>query len=695
MLLPPSTTDDDRPPIEAFSRGRKKPRRKRDREKWNTLYFIPKETLNLKNRSNNWGRKGTRIGLQLHRDLSCKYCLGSNVFHKRLGRRGHAHQFHKKSNLEENCITPLNKPNKMVPKNFAKKRKMSESGYFSDVEILSDEEDSNESLPKGLGKNDKPDESGKLNKSTTWNDMAKLQAFQPEVSLSLELTKSLKKHNLLLKSRSPPQRKSSLFQIKSPNVAQSEDGNFSILDDSMPLFSTPLSSHIEKKRKSALLSPISKVLPVMKKTKASMNLTYYECSDSENKKLSRLNDSQAKKSRLDRSFQTTMEKLKMSLSRRNALNNNNKGTENVRKDCDEKDIQSPQISSSPSVIDLDSPIRKNRLNILKPTSLIEKFDDSAKSDSEGVKSQANFKKGGKTAELAREVDLLRNQIKHKSKNVEDIPVQIIEDSDTPPDKQDAGVSNERKAKPYMKNVNQIKNLSLQQNKRGISSPKHKSTIFEKKDSSFHQARIVENIPVQIIEDSDTPPDKQVVGVSNSLVISRNNESKVKPNMKNGNQSKNLGLQQNKSGISSPMKKSTIFEKKDSSFHKARIEEGGKQLNEVNLFSTKKSVSSSDDANMLPLKKDSYCERRRSVSPEQVREEKLLKECSFSSNNSNSEVITLDEDNSSDVRINKVNHDGGNEKNEDEDEIISRLKYKLLSIGKEDKNDKDIDIIDCF
>ena len=44
----------------------------------------------------------------------------------------------------------------------------------------------------------------------------------------------------------------------------------------------------------------------------------------------------------------------MSLSRRNALNNNNKGTENVRKDCDEKDIQSPQISSSPGVIYLDS-----------------------------------------------------------------------------------------------------------------------------------------------------------------------------------------------------------------------------------------------------------------------------------------------------------------------------------------------------
>ena len=82
-LVTPPITDDDDFHININRRSRKK----KPRNKFNSLWFIPTEVLN--NREDQDQRKGNLQGLRTHGRLSCREC--SITFHRTEGVRLHDH----------------------------------------------------------------------------------------------------------------------------------------------------------------------------------------------------------------------------------------------------------------------------------------------------------------------------------------------------------------------------------------------------------------------------------------------------------------------------------------------------------------------------------------------------------------------------------------------------------------------------
>jgi len=77
--------DDDLPAI-----VRKKQRRKKPRNKFNTMHSIPVKTLNMRENSYHGSKNGKRMGFAVYTELTCKQCKPDRFFHKREGLRLHS-----------------------------------------------------------------------------------------------------------------------------------------------------------------------------------------------------------------------------------------------------------------------------------------------------------------------------------------------------------------------------------------------------------------------------------------------------------------------------------------------------------------------------------------------------------------------------------------------------------------------------
>ena len=82
LVTPPITDDDD-----FHSNINRRNRKKKARNKFNSLWFIPNEVLN--NREDQDQGKGNRQGLRTYRRLSCREC--NITFHRNVGFRLHDH----------------------------------------------------------------------------------------------------------------------------------------------------------------------------------------------------------------------------------------------------------------------------------------------------------------------------------------------------------------------------------------------------------------------------------------------------------------------------------------------------------------------------------------------------------------------------------------------------------------------------
>ena len=99
----------------------RKLRSKQLRNGFNCLGFIPVDVLNQRRSSGNGLRRGARQGLQIVRELTCRFCFKkSSVFvaHKRVGLQIHIREKHKDDEL--------------LPKSTNQQRKLSSNNYASD-----------------------------------------------------------------------------------------------------------------------------------------------------------------------------------------------------------------------------------------------------------------------------------------------------------------------------------------------------------------------------------------------------------------------------------------------------------------------------------------------------------------------------------------------------------------------------------
>merc|ERR1712142_1126782 len=77
--------DDDLPAIVRMKQRRKKPR-----NKFNTMHSIPVKTLNMREYSYHGSKNGKRMGFAVYTELACKQCKPDRFFHKREGLRLHS-----------------------------------------------------------------------------------------------------------------------------------------------------------------------------------------------------------------------------------------------------------------------------------------------------------------------------------------------------------------------------------------------------------------------------------------------------------------------------------------------------------------------------------------------------------------------------------------------------------------------------
>ena len=211
---------------------RKKQRRKKNQEKWNSLHFVPLDVINFRKKVN--GRLNNRKGLEIHRDLACKLC--AKVFHTRNAIRLHSEKHHSRKPSAVPLLTT--KSNSRVTASATRSQAAYRRGTQppetvelddesddddAGVEVLEDETrvaNSSEGTKNASTLSPQPsspshervtvtedtgievleDESRLANSSVGSKDtdelteLAKSSLFQPEVGLSLDLTKAIKKH---------------------------------------------------------------------------------------------------------------------------------------------------------------------------------------------------------------------------------------------------------------------------------------------------------------------------------------------------------------------------------------------------------------------------------------------------------------------------------------------------------------------
>ena len=287
MLPLPNLEDDMDEPYDVATRAKMRSRKKKVQDKWASMYFIPKDTLNMRNESSVVGRRGSRKGLQLYRDLSCKVCVLATVPHKRLGLAIHMQEFHKNMGSRTPVLTAsILRAN--VLKTTNKTRSLSDSIDYSDLEIVEDDDNDIELVEhdtKNMIQAEGRNKLRLLDKIYNKDMVKKLggsSVFQPEVSLGLKLTKAIKNENAHHKTPvvTPPSkiaekissmRDSFTLLLRENMKTNNDEDECVILEESSPPLhmSTPKLPNSNLKRKSMFLTSNTTMVPPVKRKNVS------------------------------------------------------------------------------------------------------------------------------------------------------------------------------------------------------------------------------------------------------------------------------------------------------------------------------------------------------------------------------------------------------------------------------------------
>jgi len=352
--------------------GRKKPRKKKCRDKWSALHFVPLDVINYKS------SRG-RIGLKIYKDLLCKIC--DAVGHTRNSLKLHNDIYHRRDSGPSPPAPALVR-RMNTAKNKYKKRKttvLCTVDLDDDTDDTEEEEESEividcgESMSKNLQpeKNDEEIEiledevaaapvtrakaSTKNKDFTDLLELAKSSLFQPEVSLWNGLSKAIKKANV--KSPSP-----GLNRTYTKKYCDMKDKLVSVMSSSVSK---------EKNKKVGKLNnaDVAKI-------------------DKEDEILLLDLDSSNRRSKEDAKNKESNEILLLETPRsnKNATKNNKRPLSSSLKKSVHKlldwssIIQGKNSNEKSNMVEAASPARKKPF---KPVSLLDKFNDSSTRDDSG------------------------------------------------------------------------------------------------------------------------------------------------------------------------------------------------------------------------------------------------------------------------------------------------------------------------
>ena len=164
-MFPNDAHDDD---ICSTSGLRKKSRGKKIRDKWSFLYFVPLDVINYRSKFSGQTKTGPRLGVQLYRDLTCRVCL--QVFHSRQILSAHSKDFHGRPSQSVNTNTRGGLSTNTV------------------CEITIDDDEDEEEEITCL----EPPDTSAASPLSSQQSLFSSALFQPEVSLSLSVTKAIR-----------------------------------------------------------------------------------------------------------------------------------------------------------------------------------------------------------------------------------------------------------------------------------------------------------------------------------------------------------------------------------------------------------------------------------------------------------------------------------------------------------------------
>ena len=216
---------------------KKKTRVKKVKDKWCSMYYVPLDVINYRKKVG--GRLAPRNGLAMYRDLSCKSCR--HVSHSRQAARIHDNIWHQKQFSDILTVPPRQGLNKSLNynrrtspiTNFATRisaRINHRSHEVPEVVSLDDNEDEEDlDYDKSLeGHVEVLEEESALSNSSVGkkthcelDELAKSSLFQPEIGLSLALTKAIRREKLknrLEEKNSPPPELNTTFTKKCSSI---------------------------------------------------------------------------------------------------------------------------------------------------------------------------------------------------------------------------------------------------------------------------------------------------------------------------------------------------------------------------------------------------------------------------------------------------------------------------------------------
>ena len=190
---------------------KKKLRVKKVKDKWCSMYYVPLDVINYRKKVG--GRLAPRNGLAMYRDLACKSCR--HVSHSRHAAQIHADTWHRKEfsdittvQRRQSLNQSYNTNRRTSPRsNFATRisarLNQNKSHEVLEVVSLEDEEEDLDNDKSFEGHVEVLEEESALSNSTVGkkthselDELAKSSLFQPEIGLSLALTKAIRKEKL-------------------------------------------------------------------------------------------------------------------------------------------------------------------------------------------------------------------------------------------------------------------------------------------------------------------------------------------------------------------------------------------------------------------------------------------------------------------------------------------------------------------
>ena len=163
--MTPEGTDEEDNSVGSWLR--KKSRRKKVRDKWNSLYFVPFEVINQRKTLEGLAKKGPRGGVQLYKELHCREC--GQVFHSR-----------------HNQHTHTRRPEKVAREGDKRERASAVYDICEEITIEDEEEDSEVTCI---------DPESPLPVSSELESLCRTSLIQPEVSLSLSLKTAIRRED--------------------------------------------------------------------------------------------------------------------------------------------------------------------------------------------------------------------------------------------------------------------------------------------------------------------------------------------------------------------------------------------------------------------------------------------------------------------------------------------------------------------